>query len=288
MSSGFLHNLSAGLACLALLLLFPFTSFSENPAAEHVKVDLVSEQDAIVPGRELTLGFRFALQAGWHTYWINPGDSGEPARIEWELPKGFQAGPIQWPYPERLSTPPFVDYGYEREVLLMVALQTPSGLTESATEKLAAHVRYLVCSDVCIPGQTNLELTLPVKSVAAPASAAPLFATSRKRLPQPMPGSWRISASSLGDEFFLTLRTGKGPPSAEFLPLHPEQIENAAAQHAAPIPGGIRLHLKQSKHLLTPIARLEGLVVVGAGKVYLVNVAVAQPSKRPSAPSNHD
>ena len=71
----------------------------EDAADQHVEVALVSEQQAIVPGQKFLLEIRFDLQDGWHTYWVNPGDAGEPPRITWELPAGFQAGSIQWPYP---------------------------------------------------------------------------------------------------------------------------------------------------------------------------------------------
>src|SRR5580704_4342118 len=112
------------------------TSVAESPADEHVKVELVSEEDAIVPHQKLSVGIRFDLQEGWHTYWINPGDSGEPPRIDWELPAGFQVGPLQWPYPTRLPIPPFLDFGYERQVLLSVALRPPSGLTEGTSKRI--------------------------------------------------------------------------------------------------------------------------------------------------------
>src|SRR5215469_14338004 len=123
-------------------------SLAENPGNEHVKVELVSEEDAIVPHRQLRLGIRFDLEQGWHTYWVNPGDSGEPPRIQWILPTGFQANSIEWPHPTRLSTPPFVDYGYEHEVLLPALIRTPSGLKEGMTEKMIARVRYLICRGV--------------------------------------------------------------------------------------------------------------------------------------------
>src|SRR2546426_8294521 len=51
----------------------PMLASSKNPADEHVKLELVSEQNAVVPGKELWLGIRFDLQDGWHTYWTNPG-----------------------------------------------------------------------------------------------------------------------------------------------------------------------------------------------------------------------
>jgi DsbC/DsbD-like thiol-disulfide interchange protein len=250
-----------------------------SPADQHVKLELISEQDAIVPDKELWMGVRFDLEDGWHAYWLNPGDSGEPPRIEWDLPAGFQAGPIQWPYPTRLSTPPFADYGYEHQVLLLVSVRPPPGLKDGISERLATRVRYLVCRDVCIPGQKQLELTLPVKSDAAASSTAQGFESTRQLLPRPMPKSWKISAASVGDEFQLDLRIGTLTATPQFFPLEEEQIENAASQAATTISGGIRLHLKKSSHLLKPISRLRGVIVVAPGKAYLVEVPVIEASR---------
>ena len=260
-------------------LVIPLFSSSKSPADEHVSVELVAEQNAVVPGKELWLGIRFELRDGWHTYWTNPGDSGEAARIDWHLPAGYEAGAIQWPYPERLSTPPFADYGYGHQVLLMVPLRAPAELKEGQTHKIGASVCYLICREVCIPGRKELELSLPVQTHAAASQARELFNVSRSRLPRPAPRNWRTSALSRGDEFLLSLKIGKLDKEPEFFPLEAEQIENAASQGATTIPGGIRLHLKKSKHLLKPPARLKGVIVLGPGRSYLLDVQVSQSGR---------
>jgi DsbC/DsbD-like thiol-disulfide interchange protein len=260
----------------AAWLISPTAGTANQPADEHVKLELVSEQDAMVPGKDLWLGFRFDLQDEWHIYWINPGDSGEAPRIEWQLPAGFEAGAIQWPYPERLSTPPFADYGYEHQVLLMASVRPPAQVREAETQKIAARVRYLVCRDICIPGQTQLELSLRAKSSAAASPAGELFRAAKARLPRPAPPRWKISAASIGDEFVLDLKTAQSAKAPQFFPLHAEQIENAAPQAVTAFPGSIRLHLKKSKHLLKSIPRLEGVLVFASGKAYLVDVPVFQ------------
>jgi thiol:disulfide interchange protein DsbD len=220
------------------------------------------------------------LEDGWHTYWINPGDSGEAPRIEWHLPAGFEAGAIQWPYPERLATPPFADYGYEHQVLLMIPVRPAAELKDGQTQKVAALVRYLVCRDVCIAGQKQLDLSLPVQTHAAASEARELFDADRSRIPRAAPRNWKISAASIADELLLNLKIGKLDKAPQFFPLNAEQIENGASQETTAIPGGIRLHLKKSKHLLKPIGRLEGVVVFGLGKAYVVDVPVAQAAGR--------
>jgi DsbC/DsbD-like thiol-disulfide interchange protein len=275
----FIRWLGVSFTC-AVWLVQPMLGSSSGPADEHVKLELVSEQNAVVPGKELWLGVRFNLEDGWHTYWINPGDSGEAPRIEWHLPEGFEAGAIQWPYPERLATPPFADYGYEHQVLLIVPVRPPAELKDGQTQKVAALVRYLVCRDVCIPGQKQLELALPVQTHAAASEARELFDAARSKLARPAPPKWRISAASIADEFLLNLKIGKLDKAPQFFPLNAEQIENGASQETAAIPGGVRLHLKKSKHLLKPVARLKGIVVLGPGKAYMVEVPVSQAPGR--------
>ena len=254
------------------------TSVAESPADEHVKVELVSEENSIGPHQKLSVGIRFDLQEGWHTYWINPGDSGEPPRIEWTLPKGFEADSIQWPYPTRLSTPPFVDYGYEHQVLLPVVIRTPSGLTEGATKKIIANVHYLICREVCIPGKKQLVLELPVKDHGTASSDAVLFESTRRQLPKPIPAGWKISAISSGDELRLRLGTGKAIASAQFFPLEPEQIENAAPQNVSATRGGLELRLKKSNHLLKPLSHIKGVIVV-AGTAYAIDVPVSESGR---------
>lgn len=272
--------------CLLLFgfmrLSLPMATLAQDSADQHAKLQLVSEQDAIVPHQPLRLGIRFDLEEGWHTYWVNPGDSGEPPRIKWKLPAGFKVGSMQWPYPSRLSTPPLVDYGYEHQVLLAAVVQPPLQLEESSTEEFVAQVHYLVCRDVCIPGQKQLVLTLPVKTHAGAGSDHALFDATRQRLPKPIPGGWKIWAASVGDEFLLTLRTGSltenlRAKDPQFFPLEAEQIDNAAPQKASAIPGAVRLHLKKSNHLLKPISRMRGVMVV-SGAAYVVDIPISQAS----------
>ena len=101
---------------------------AEVPPGRHVKASLVAETDAVRPGQTLTVGIRLDMERGWHTYWRNPGDSGLPTRAKWELPGGFAAGEIRWPYPIRFTTGPLVSFGYEHEVLLPVEIRVPAAL----------------------------------------------------------------------------------------------------------------------------------------------------------------
>ncbi len=88
-------------ACATLA--FAGRSNAQLQPQPHLKVELISEQATAPPGQPLWVGLLFRLEQGWHIYWQNPGDSGEPPKIRWELPAGFVAGSIRWPQPIRLG-----------------------------------------------------------------------------------------------------------------------------------------------------------------------------------------
>ena len=126
-----------------MLFRFIFLSLFLTAAAaapvktENVEAELVSERMAAEPGSTLTLALRLKIIPHWHTYWRNPGDSGEPTSLEWKLPPGYSAGPIQWPAPKRLPIGPLLNFGYEDEVLHLVEISVPANASGAVT--LAAH-----------------------------------------------------------------------------------------------------------------------------------------------------
>ncbi|MGH8682395.1 MAG: protein-disulfide reductase DsbD domain-containing protein, partial [Burkholderiales bacterium] len=162
----------------------------------HVEAELVSERTAVVPGQPLTIALRLAMIPGWHTYWRNPGDSGEPTRIEWRLPAGFAAGPIEWPIPRPLPVGPLMNYGYEGEVLLLSRVTPPPALPLGRPVTLSAKATWLVCEVQCIPEEAELALLLPAASTASDDPRwAKTIAAARTALPAPPDAltGWRIT-----------------------------------------------------------------------------------------------
>src|SRR6058998_3397485 len=104
---------------VALLLAGAGTAATTPVRTAHVETELVAAKTALTPGEPLTVALRLSMERGWHTYWQNPGDSGLPTTIDWNLPSGVSAGAIQWPAPRALPVGPLVNYGYEGEVLLL-------------------------------------------------------------------------------------------------------------------------------------------------------------------------
>ena len=97
-----------GMAALWVLISPLYGSPLMHP---HVKADLISENRAIAPLHPFWIAIRLQMEKGWHTYWKNPGDSGLSTRVQWHLPKGFIADPVQWPCPNKILVPPVTSYG---------------------------------------------------------------------------------------------------------------------------------------------------------------------------------
>ena len=240
--------------------------------ALHLTVELLPLQASIQPGGESTVGLRFQLDRGWHVYWLNAGDSGEPPSIHWNLPAGISAGAIQFPAPRRLPLGPLMDFGYENEVLFPIKLQAASTLKAGSTADLTARVDWLVCREVCIPGKANLALPLPVTAQAStvdPVRQA-LFDHFRSLLPQSLPSSAKAVFAATPGGFDLAL-TGHPATGAQFFPLEQSQIANAAPQTVSQVQNGLRISLKKDENLHTPLSQLNGILLLADGSAYEIH-----------------
>src|SRR5258705_2639492 len=159
----FLALVSAGLACAPASA----QSGALPDAKPKVVPSLIAERAAVSPGGTVTVALNEAIRKEWHTYWVNPGDSGAPTAITWHLPPGWTAGEIQWPYPKRLPVGPLMNFGYEDQVALLSDLKAPADAKPGDKGMLSADVMWLVCSDVCLPQGTHLTLP-PAGGSAAP------------------------------------------------------------------------------------------------------------------------
>jgi DsbC/DsbD-like thiol-disulfide interchange protein len=265
--------------CLFSLFATLDTACGQQASTQHARVELLSQQSAITPGADLQLGIHFLLEPGWHIYWTNPGDSGQPPSFQWQLPSGFTAGKVQWPRPERMHpSKALTDFGYRGEVLLPVTLHVAPSISTGPPIKIDADAKWLICREVCIPDHIQLRLTMPRAATANEnRQSAPLFAMTRKLLPQSLPRNWKVNATSAKDAFMLTVLAGTRITKAEFFPLNPGEIDNSAPQEPHSSPAGSRLTLKKSDLLLKPISVLRGVLVIPGRPAYRIEAPVHQP-----------
>jgi len=142
----------------------------------QVRAELVAHApEGVGPGKPLQLGLQFTHRPDWHTYWKNPGDSGLPTQLQWQLPAGLDAGEIAWPVPKKIPIGHLANYGYEGTVLLPVPVTVspafnPGPLAKEVTLRLKAS--WLVCRQECIPEDGEFTLQLPIEGTTALHAAA--------------------------------------------------------------------------------------------------------------------
>ncbi|BET68706.1 thioredoxin family protein [Opitutales bacterium ASA1] len=266
------HSLVRFAATIALACFALRDVSAQIVRTDHVESELVSEVAEVRAGDPFMVGLRMRMDDHWHTYWLNPGDSGLATTIEWDLPEGFRAGEIQWPTPKRIPTPPLMTYGFEGEVLLMVEITPPSTLSAGETVTIGARADWLVCEDVCIPGSGEYKLELSVAQASAgsapsvPSNHAALFAIARARLPLPAGDEVSARFEVRGNSVHLEANLPRGvtPDAAHVYFYALDEMVIEAAQPQAVTVGDDRVVIRLARSAGTdgPLEQLRGLLVL--------------------------
>ena len=232
---------------------------------------LLSSQTAIVPGTTMEVGVLLEMAPGYHTYWAYSGDAGLPTKVEWKLPAGFEAGPLQWPSPEGILEPgDLMAYSYGGRVLLITKIKVPPGATGAA--KFQAKVSWLACKEMCIPGSADVELSLPVAPTSEPANTE-LFTSFRSQLPSASPPPYNLTWSR--NAKFLQLRI-VGIPAGTKVELFPLPQPGQTVGHPQAVsPEALRIEAERP---------FQGVLAVGSGaerKSWFVSNQTAQASAAP-------
>ncbi len=267
---------------LAGLLIAAAPARAQLGGPDHVKLALVAETAGVQPGATLHLALRQVIESGWHTYWRNPGDSGEPTRLTLNLPAGWSAGPLIWAKPKPLRTGPLMDYGYEGEVLLPFTLTAPADAPAGTAVQIAAKASLLVCKDVCVPQDTNLVLSLPVTSAAPPADpqwAGPIQAAlAAAPAAGPLQARFTATATAIRLSIVGVPAQGAGVSQAYFFPYDPAAIDQPQPQTLERGPQGLTLTLAPGQAFKSAPAPqvLSGVIDLGS-TAYEINAKVGAP-----------
>lgn len=230
-----------------------------------LEAELVADRVGLQPGGRIELGVRLRHDPAWHTYWRNSGDSGLPTTVEPEGPAGSTFGALRWPAPKRISIGPLANYGYEGEVLLPFTVTLADGFAGS-TVRFEARVAWLVCKEVCVPGEARLALELPVTAKtgpqAAPSRDARLFEAMALRVPDPA-SPLSVRAYRGPGKASLVFETPAGMQtiaSASYFPYTPGQISAPAPQMLMRTDGGWRIDLVTMSDAVPTDGALDGLL----------------------------
>ena len=274
--TGFLAALAVGSAPRA-----------ETVNSGHVVLELAAETQGVAPGHAVQVALSQKIRKGWHTYWRNSGDSGDPTQIKWTLPAGWSAGAITWPTPRRLPVGPLMNYGYEDQALLPVAIKAPASAKAGQTVTLQAAVDILVCADICVPESAALHLSLPVTAGAAPPDPKWASAIAATLFQAPKPAGLAATFARTGTGVALAVTgkplAGANVAGAYFFPYDGAVIDHAKPQPIQRGPQGLTLTLAPGYAFTKGPAptRLEGVLALG-DKAYEIS---ATPGAAPAGAS---
>lgn len=250
--------------------------------AQHLTVELTSLGPAVAPGGTLPVGLVFTMEEKWHIYWVNAGYAGEPPGVKWTLPSGISMGDIQYPAPERIATGPAVSYGYEDSVAFPYTLSATPG-TKPGVIHLDAHVHWLVCREVCIPGKAHLGLDLKVAPGAVAGPMVGALGQSMKNLPLPLPAGMTATALGGPKEFVITLHTGGPEEDGEFYPVDPDLIVDNADQDSVTVADGVQIRVPRSSEAKALPREIHGLIRLSDTEIYDVTMPVTPGELPPLA-----
>lgn len=241
---------------------------SDRASTDEVSVRLLSAARAVQPGQTVLLGLEQRIAPHWHTYWRNPGDSGQPTSLEWTLPEGAQASDILWPTPQRFDVGPITNYGYENQTILLTELKLPASLKPGGTVRLQAEANWLVCRESCIPQQATLVLQLPVVAQATASGDAEQLDAARKALPAaaPMP----VQATLQNQDLLIrwpvdgSKTVQPDPDKTLFLPQDWGRIQHAAKPQLTQANGQWQLRMPVGEQPARVGQAMEGLLLVGS------------------------
>ena len=272
---------------LLVLLAAGLPAFAASNSADvaHLHVQLVVPNQNLNTGTPVNAGLYFKLESGWHVYWKNAGDSGEPPHIQWTLPAGITTSAMQFPAPQRLPLGPLMDFGYENEVLFPFTVKAAAN-AKPGSVVLHAKVDWLVCREVCIPGKAELDQNVNVVSgapVVNPSSPADQELWNRlvSALPHALPGSDTAVFQPTPTGFLLAVTTGQRETQAVFFPEDEDILDNPAPQTVTPTANGLILSLKQDPNTTTAPAKLKGVLELAGGRNYEIaapRAAIVVPS----------
>lgn len=177
---------------------FPFRASAQAP----ISADLITQKEGIRPAGKLFVALKLTMPQGWHVYWKNAGDAGEPTEIKLTLPDGFSETGRVWTVPEKFSVGSLTEYGYHGQAYFPIEIQAPEHLKTGEILQIKAKATWLACKDECVPmqaeptafvaagieGEENSELTAVLNDLAQPWADAVFYETDGGfvlRLPKP-------------------------------------------------------------------------------------------------------
>jgi DsbC/DsbD-like thiol-disulfide interchange protein len=163
----------------------------------------------------LRAGVEIRLASGWKTYWRYPGDSGVPPRFDFAGSQNVKFVAIDYPAPQRFTDEGGITIGYKDGVIFPLRV-VPQDPTKPVVLRLK--LDYAVCEKLCVPAQSQAELTLDGRRSALDGELEAAEALVPKH-------------AAFGATAPLAVRTVRREPGG----AHPRIVVDVAAPESGPI-----------------------------------------------------
>ncbi len=243
--------------------------YASEDQERYTETSIIAERNFIQPSDEITIAIDIKLAPHWHVYWKNPGDSGLPVRIKWNLPEGFEIGEIKWPTPDKISYDILVNYGYYDKVTLLQTLKTPDTLPKGPIN-LTADINMLVCNDICIPENSTNSISFNDPNGQKTDNSA-IINNAYANIAKPIKGTYSFSENN--GKLNLTIKPeditileGSNVNNLDFFPLDWGIINHISVPSVQIENNIIKISHDRGDQSIENIDNLTGLLVIKGDK----------------------
>lgn len=267
---------------LYVFCFFLLTEAFSAQAQPAVRAELLAQKETVFAGKEFFLALKLTLPRGWHVYWKNPGDAGEPVSLKLDLPEGFEETGRFWPAPDRFSVGTLTEYGYKREAWMIVRIRAADQLKKGDVFEISGKAVWLGCRDECVPMSGNVA-TLVVAEKAEDDSENEEVSRVIADLPEKTGDAVFYETS---DSLILSLIAPVQAEEAYFFPDDLKKITYSAPQRMKKAGNRIFLFMKKAAVSdFIPSDSIDGtLVFYNARREKIASLAVSALKTKDSLP----
>src|SRR5574338_442282 len=220
------------LPCGALALTLAAPAMGMADPARYMPAELIAESAAPRPGTTILIGFQMTPRAGWHGYWINPGDSGISPTVSWKAPPGVRFGPLLHPAPTLLTAGGISSFVHEGPHILLSRMTIPASFAPGTPVPVEAKLSWAACTATqCVPLHATLKIGLTAGAGRRSADAAELDAAARKLPRAAPPGTFVADGKTV--RLLIPASVRLDPRAARFFPDDNDAFATAAARSVA-------------------------------------------------------
>ena len=266
---------------LKILIFILFAATFEGSAQQKALAEAKLVVDSFSPKKDsiISIGVLINLKDDWHIYWRNPGDSGLPTDIEFTLPNGVVASEIKFPTPKIFSADEIINYGYDKEVLLISELTIPKNYSEQHLI-ITAKITSLICKDLCKAFDTTLTLKINLsENYFAEKNITDLFNKARGLHPIKN-HNIKITAVKKSNSVSLlldkNLASGSEIKSFKFYPYQEVIFKNKVNQTSNELENYLELILEDDPFRIENPKEVKGIIILNEDntKAYKINIPI--------------